>query len=159
MWNICSLLFINLKIWGICIAFTYYCEQIRIGRNNFPVLHGTILKLFEPNSSLYSLTESNPRIEYESPLSTFVWRMYKQSHTIPQGPGKGNTKFQSKPDIRMALWLHKGNEATLTDAASWVLDWATWQKVNVRQPYPVTSKAPASSQSLILDVIWCDLQM
>lgn len=147
MWNICPLLFINLKIWGICIAFTYYHEQIRIGRNNVCALQW------------YHIKEIWAKLSWKGSqswglccLDAFVLTLCKHSHTAPQGevnaiPHFHQSKTWAQPFTCMRKWSHSNRciIVCIRQSCAWALD--------MRRPHLVTSKVPASSWWPILDVV------
>lgn len=118
----------------------------------FQPYNDTILKVFEPKSGPYSLTERDPRTECYSPLSVFVLTLYKHSHTTPEGQANATLYFhQSKTCARPAVVLESG--AALTDGLLFVLDWAvnkqwTWEDLSKWPPKFLRHHSDWSSMSV-----------
>lgn len=90
----------------------------------FQPYNGTILKVFEPKSGLYLLTERDPRTECYSPLSVFVLLLYKHSHTAPQGQVNAIPYFHQRETCARPSG-RPGKQAALTDVLLFVQDLAT----------------------------------
>lgn len=88
----------------------------------FQPYNGTILKVFEPKSGLYLLTERDPRTECYSPLSIFVLLLYKHSHTTPQGQVKAIPYFHQSETKCARPSSCPGKGAALTDVLLFVGD-------------------------------------
>lgn len=158
MWNICALLFINLKIWGIFITFTYYNEQIRISRNNVQACNDTILKVFEPKPGLYILTQRDPRTQPYFLLSVFVLMLYKRSHTTLLGqvnaiPYIHQSETCADPSVTHGSWSCYNKHTVVCIRLNYKLS------VNVKRPHSMTSKVPTSFWWLILNVVRCGSQV
>lgn len=124
MWNTCALLFINLKIWGICIAFTYYHGQIRMSRNNTPTRKWHHIKSVWAKTWPLFPTEKDPRPQCSSPLSVFVSMLHKHSHTTPWGQVNAMSYFHQSetrvgPFSCLRDWSNSNRRIVV------VLGWAT----------------------------------